>query len=93
MAISILIGILIGVIGFLPLVFAMFLIKRSYRGGVGASVAIVLLCLFVSLAFYIASILIFREANPGGLAPFAITIVFVLVACAIASAIYIKIKQ
>lgn len=92
MAVAILLGILIGVVGFLPLVFALRITRRAYRAGIGANVAIVLLCLFISLAFYVASLLIFKEANPNYLVAFAITIVFSLITCAIASVLFVKFK-
>ena len=93
MAIAIWLGILVGAIGFLPLVVALKLSKKAISAGIGPNVAIVLLSILISLAFYIAMILVFNDVNHDRIAPFVLSVALTLIIVAIGFGIYSQVKR
>ena len=93
MAIAIGLGILVGAIGFLPLVVALKLSRKAISAGIGPNVAIVLLSILISLAFYVAMILIFNDVNHDRIVPFVLGAALTLIIVAIGFGIYSQIKH
>ena len=93
MALAIILGIVIGAIGFIPLVLAVKLTRKAIGAGIGPNVAIVLLCLFISLGFYIAAIFIFNDMNHGYIVPFVVSTALMLSVSAIGYGIYTQVKR
>lgn len=93
MAIAILLGVVVGVVGFVPLAIAIRLTRKAIGAGIGANVGIVLLCLFISLGFLIAAIFIFNDANHAYVIPFGLTASIVLSITAIGFGLYQQAKH
>lgn len=93
MALAIIFGIVVGAVGFIPLVIALKLTRKAIGAGIGPNVAIVLLCLFVSLGFYIAMIFIFNDMNHDYIVPFVVSTALMLSVTAIGYGIYTQVKR
>ncbi len=92
MALAIILGIIVGIIGFLPLVASIYIMKRTRRAGVGTNMATTLLSLVISFVFYIATILIYRDLSSDTAIAFAITIAITLSIVAIGYGIFKNIQ-
>ena len=93
MAIAILLGIVAGIVGFLPLVASIYIMKRTRRAGVGTNMATTLLSLAISFIFYIAVIFIYKDAMPESVVPFVIAIALTLSIVAIGYGIYRNVQS
>lgn len=93
MSSAILLGAVSGIIGFLPLVVSIFLTKKLPRAGVGLNMAITLLCLAISFAFFLAVIFIYNDAHHDTIFAFVGSAAVSLSIVAIAFGIYSQIKH
>lgn len=93
MASAILLGIICGVVGFLPLVASIVLTKKLPRAGVGVNMAITLLSLAISFAFFIAVILIYNDSFHDTILAFVGSAAVTLSIVAIGFGIYSQIKH
>ena len=93
MAIAIGLGVLVGAVGFVPLIIALKLSRKAISAGLGPNVAIVILSIIVSLAFYLAMILIFNDANHDKIVPFVLSAAITLIIVAIGYGIYSQVKH
>ena len=93
MAIAIGLGVLVGAVGFVPLIIALKLSRKAISAGLGPNVAIVILSIVISLAFYIAMILIFNDANHDKIVPFVLSAAITLIIVAIGYGIYSQVKH
>jgi hypothetical protein len=93
MAIAIGLGFLVGAVGFVPLIIALKLSRKAISAGLGPNVAIVILSIVISLAFYLAMILIFNDANHDKIVPFVLSAAITLIIVAIGYGIYSQVKH
>lgn len=92
MALTVLLGIIAGIVGFCPLVLSVWITKRTRRAGVGLNMATTLLGLAISFVFYIAIILIYKELQPDYVIAFVLTVAVTLSIVAIGYGIYRNIQ-
>lgn len=93
MAIAILIGILIGIVGFLPLLGALKISKRIVATRTGLNAAVMIFSILISLAIMIVSMLIFNDLNHSNILPFVLSAAITLIVTAIGFGIWFQIKH
>lgn len=93
MAIAILIGILIGIVGFLPLLGALKISKRIVATRTGLNAAVMIFSILISLAIMIVSMLIFNDLNHSNILPFVLSAAITLIITAIGFGIWFQIKH
>lgn len=93
MAIAILIGILIGIVGFLPLLGALKISKKIVATRTGLNAAVMIFSILISLAIMIVSMLIFNELNHSNILPFVLSAAITLIITAIGFGIWFQIKH
>lgn len=93
MAIAILIGILIGIVGFLPLLGALKISKKIVATRTGLNAAVMIFSILLSLAIMIVSILIFNDLNHSNILPFVLSAAITLIITAIGFGIWFQIKH
>ena len=93
MAIAILIGILIGIVGFLPLLGALKISKKIVATPTGWNAAVMIFSILISLAIMIVSMLIFNELNHSNILPFVLSAAITLIITAIGFGIWFQIKH
>lgn len=93
MAIAILIGILIGIVGFLPLLGALKISKKIVATRTGLNAAVMIFSILISLAIMIVSTLIFNDLNHSNILPFVLSAAITLIVTAIGFGIWFQIKH
>lgn len=93
MAIAILIGILIGIVGFLPLFGALKISKKIVATRTGLNAAVMIFSILISLAIMIVSMLIFNDLNHSNILPFVLSAAITLIITAIGFGIWFQIKH
>ncbi len=93
MAIAILIGILIGIVGFLPLLGALKISKKIDATRTGLNAAVMIFSILISLAILIVSMLIFNDINHSNILPFVLSAAITLIISAIGFGIWFQIKH
>ncbi|WP_079536279.1 hypothetical protein [Phoenicibacter congonensis] len=93
MAIAILIGILIGIVGFLPLLGALKISKKIVATRTGLNAAVMIFSILISLAIMIVSMLIFNDLNHSNILPFVLSAAITLIITAIGFGIWFQIKH
>lgn len=93
MAIAILIGILIGIVGFLPLLGALKISKKIVATRTGLNAAVMIFSILISLAIMIVSMLIFNDLNHLNILPFVLSAAITLIITAIGFGIWFQIKH
>lgn len=93
MAIAILIGILIGIVGFLPLLGALKISKKIVATRTGLNAAVMIFSILISLAIMIVSMLIFNDLNHSNVLPFVLSAAITLIITAIGFGIWFQIKH
>lgn len=93
MAIVILIGILIGIVGFLPLLGALKISKKIVATRTGLNAAVMIFSILISLAIMIVSMLIFNDLNHSNILPFVLSAAITLIITAIGFGIWFQIKH
>lgn len=93
MAIAILIGILIGIVGFLPLLGALKISKKIVATLTGLNAAVMIFSILISLAILIVSMLIFNDLNHSNILPFVLSAAITLIITAIGFGIWFQIKH
>lgn len=93
MAIAILIGILIGIVGFLPLLGALKISKKIVATRTGLNAAVMIFSILISLAIMIVSMLIFNDLNHSNILPFVLSVAITLIITAIGFGIWFQIKH
>lgn len=93
MAIAILIGILIGIVGFLPLLGALKISKKIVATRTGLNAAVMIFSILISLAILIVSMLIFNDLNHSNILPFVLSAAITLIITAIGFGIWFQIKH
>lgn len=93
MAIAILIGILIGIVGFLPLLGALKISKKIVATRTGLNAAVMIFSILISLAIMIVSMLIFNDLNHSNILPFVLSAAITLIVTAIGFGIWFQIKH
>lgn len=93
MAIAILIGILIGIVGFLPLLGALKISKKIVATRTGLNAAVMIFSILISLAIMIVSMLIFNDLNHSNILPFVLSAAITLIITAISFGIWFQIKH
>ena len=93
MAIAILFGILIGIIGFLPLLGALKISKKIVATRTGLNAAVMIFSILISLAILIVSMLIFNDLNHSNILPFVLSAALTLIVTAIGFGIWFQIKH
>lgn len=93
MAIAILIGILIGIVGFLPLLGALKISKIIVATRTGLNAAVMIFSILISLAIMIVSMLIFNDLNHSNILPFVLSAAITLIITAIGFGIWFQIKH
>lgn len=93
MAIAILIGILIGIVGFLPLLGALKISKKIVATRTGLNAAVMIFSILLSLAIMIVSVLIFNDLNHSNILPFVLSAAITLIITAIGFGIWFQIKH
>lgn len=93
MAIAILIGILIGIVGFLPLLGALKISKKIVATRTGLNAAVMIFSILISLAIMIVSMLIFNDVNHSNILPFVLSAAITLIITAIGFGIWFQIKH
>lgn len=93
MAIAILIGILIGIVGFLPLLGALKISKKIVATRTGLNAAVMIFSILISLAILIVSMLIFNDLNHSNIWPFVLSAAITLIITAIGFGIWFQIKH
>lgn len=93
MAIAILIGILIGIVGFLPLLGALKISKKIVATRTGLNAAVMIFSILISLAIMIVSMLIFNDMNHSNILPFVLSAAITLIITAIGFGIWFQIKH
>ena len=93
MAIAILIGILIGIVGFLPLLGVLKISKKIVATRTGLNAAVMIFSILISLAILIVSMLIFNDLNHSNILPFVLSAAITLIITAIGFGIWFQIKH
>ena len=93
MAIAILIGILIGIVGFLPLLGPLKISKKIVATRTGLNAAVMIFSILISLAILIVSMLIFNDLNHSNILPFVLSAAITLIISAIGFGIWFQIKH
>lgn len=93
MVLAILLGIVAGLAGFIPLVIALKLTKRTVHGGTAASMIVLLLGLVVSFALLFAFAALFFGFDHGNGIPFLFAEVLALSAAAIGYALWQMLRR
>lgn len=93
MAIAILIGILIGIVGFLPLLGALKISKKIVATRTGLNAAVMIFSILISLVIMIVSMLIFNDLNHSNILPFVLSAAITLIITAIGFGIWFQIKH
>lgn len=93
MLFAILIGIIVGIIGFLPLAISLYINKKIVRASTFIRMATTLLCLAISFAILIASMFIFNDYSHSYVVPFVLSVAITLSIVAIAFGIFVQIRK
>lgn len=91
--VAIVLGLLCGIIGFIPFVVALKLSRKVQKAGVGASMGVVLLGLAVSFVFLIACMLTVNDMFHDSVVLFVVFCAIGLSISAIAYGIYFNVKH
>lgn len=91
--VTILLGLVCGIIGFIPFVVALKLSRKAQKAGVGASMGVVLLGLAVSFIFLIACMLTVNDLYHDSVVMFVIFCAIGLSLSALSYGIYFNIKH
>lgn len=91
--VTILLGLICGIIGFIPFVVALKLSRKAQKAGIGASMGVVLLGLAISFIFLIACMLTINDLFHDSVVMFVVFCAIGLSLSALAYGIYFNIKH